>query len=130
MLFGRYDGASGPEEWIVIAVLGGVALFASRHSIRDRLIARSADVWPTVVGEVYSTASTGLGNGDYSVTVVYGYRQQGYQSGEFVVPFSSNRDAISFRDRMKDHAKIIVRCDPSDPSRSAILLSDNESDAQ
>ena len=126
MLFGRFDGASTPQQWIGIAVLGAVVYLISRRSIQDRRIGRSAADWPIVEGEVYSTASTGLGRGDYAVTVNYGYHQGEYQSGEFIVPFSSMSESEKFEERMKDHAKIIVRYDPADPSRSAILLSDNE----
>jgi hypothetical protein len=125
MLLGRFDGS--PQEWLVIAIGGAVAYLVHRRSIRDRRIGVSAGGWNTVEGEVYSTASTGLGRGDYAVTVNYGYHQGEYQSGEFIVPFSSPKESKKFEERMKNHAKIIVRYDPADPSRSAILLSDNDS---
>jgi len=67
-----------------------------------------------------------LGRGDYAVTVNYGYHLGEYQSGEFIVPFSSMSDSKKFRDSLNNHAKIMVRYDPADPSRSALLLSDNE----
>ena len=60
------------------------------------------------------------------MTVNYGYHLGEYQSREFIVHFSSSSESKKFEDRLKNHAKIIVRYDPANPSRSALLLSDNE----
>lgn len=122
MLFGRFDNTTPAQEWAAVAIVGAFFCLASWRSIRDRLAGRSATDWPIVEGEVCSTAR----GRDYAVTVTYGYRLGEYQSGEFIVPFSSMSESKKFEDRLKTHAKIILRYDPADPSHSALLLSDNE----
>ena len=128
MLLKSFDGLSAGQIWtlfIVSGVGGGVITIMSRwRSIRDRRVGCSASEWPTVEGEVYGTTLTG--QGDFAITVSYGYHQGEYQGGDFTVPFSSLNESEKFEERMKNRAKIIVRYDPADPSRSAVLLSDNE----
>jgi hypothetical protein len=128
MLLKSFDGLSAGQIWaliIVSGVGGGVITLVPRwSSIRDWRVGRSASDWPIVEGDVYGTTLTG--QGDFAVTVSYGYHRGAYQGGDFTVPFSSLSESEKFEERMKNHAKIIVRYDPADPSRSAILLSDNE----
>ena len=114
--------------WIFLALAAVLLLFYAVRALNDRRIARSSSRWPLLTGDVRSARQTGSGRGDYEVTIAYAYHHDhddDTHTGEFLVPFATHAEAQDFAARIHSTGTINIRYDPTDATRSAILLSDN-----